>query len=252
MLLPKIALSRASPVLLLFLLLWQEPVFASTLLLYDTVYLNRNGKEISRVPSAQTNKTYIVRTTCTTDCLYGDDSAKINHWQRGWVHSISKAEATKTETLIKKGKYEEARQTGNLVELRPLEERQADGRLMRLDNGKGKDRKANNREYESIIFADGTRKDTMGAVTNPNGEDPEIIIHERKKIVTYSHSHPSGYLEEAGILHSFYPQAPSKGDLEAARKGEIRVVFGRDTDKVYIYDSTGVIALLPTKVYTRF
>lgn len=249
MLLPKNALPRASSVLLLFLLPWQGSIFANPLFFYDTVYLNRNGKEIKRISNHQTDITYIVRTTSTTDDLYGADSARMQHWQRGWVHYISREDAKRTEALIKKGKYEEARQTGNLVELRPLKERKADGMLMQLDNGNGKDREANNREYASIIFADGARKDTMGNVTNPDGGDPEILISEKKKIIMYSHSHPSGYKEEDNILHSFYPQAPSKGDIEAARKGEVRVVFGRDTNKVYIYDSTGVIAAMPTKVY---
>ncbi|HTI07207.1 MAG TPA: hypothetical protein VL832_01590 [Puia sp.] len=250
MLLPKIALHGASPLLLLYLLVLQETVFASSFCFYDTVYLNRNGKEIKRIPAPATNVTRIVRTTYTTDDLYGSDSSQINHWQRGVSHPISKAEAKRTERLIKEGKYKEAWQTGNLIELRPLDERRADGRLMQLDNGNGKDREGNNREYASLIFADGTRKDIVGGITDPNGGDPEILIQERKKVIRYSHSHPSGTHETDHILHSFYPQAPSKGDIEAC-KGEIAVIFGRDTDKVYIYDSTGVIATLPTKAYIR-
>jgi len=250
MLLPKIALRGASPLLLLYLLQIQGMVFGNSLYFYDTVYLSRNGKEIKRVPGSAAEVTYIVRTTYTTDDLYGTDSSEINHWQRGLSHPISKAEAKRTETLIREGKYKEAWQTGNLVELRPLDERQADGRLMKLDNGNGKDREGNNREYASIIFEDGTRKDLVGGVTDPNGGDPEILIRETKKIIRYSHSHPSGTHEADHILHSFYPQAPSKGDIEAC-KGEMAVIFGRDTDKVYIYDSTGVIATLPTKVYIR-
>jgi len=226
MLLPKIALHGAPPLLLLYLLLLQEAVFANSLYFYDTVYLNRTGKEIKRVPAPATDVTYIVRTTYTTDDLYGADSSEINHWQRGLSHPISRVEAKRTETLIKEGKYNEAWHTGNLVELRPLDERRADGKLMQLDNGNGKDREGNNREYASIIFADGTRKDTMGGVTDPNGGDPEILIHERKKIIRYSHSHPSGTHEADHILHSFYPQAPSKGDIEAC-KGEMAVILAR-------------------------
>jgi hypothetical protein len=93
---------------------------------------------------------------------------------------------------------------------------------MELDNGNGKEREGNNREYASIIFEDGARKDIVGGVTDPNGGDPEILIHEKKKVIRYRHSHPSGTHEADHMLHSFYPQAPRNGDIEAC-KGEMAV-----------------------------
>jgi len=70
--------------------------------------------------------------------------------------------------------------------------------------------------------------------------------------VTDTHSHPSGSKQVGNFTWSYYPQGPSKDDISETPKGAApRVVFGRGTDKVYIYDNTGVIAVLPTKKYVN-
>lgn len=247
----KIALHWALSVLSIPLLLPQGTTYANSFFhpFYDTVYLNRSGKEITPGPHTKIHKTFIVRTTLTTEDLYGIIPEEKNHRQRGNVNSISEAKADTIENLIKKGKFEEARQAGNLVELRPLAERQADGIFILRDNGEGGEATKNNREYATIIYKGGRRQVKLGKVADPCKGGIGVDIPVSENIIMYSHSHPSGKKQVQGTPCYFYPQAPSKADIKKAPVKQTRVVFGRDSDLVYIYNRSGVIAALPTNVY---
>lgn len=244
MLLPKIALPWASPVLLLSLLLPQEMMFANSGSFDDTIYLNRRGEEIKRVPAPNSNTTFIIRTTQTTEDLY----PKINS-ERGISNPISSSEADKAEMLIKTGRFAEALRTGNLIELSPLAERRADAALMLYDNGRGGERPGNNREYASVMYRDGNRIEILGEVANPRDGGADIRVPCPETAKRYSHSHASGIKTVGDSTYHFYPQAPSMTDIHAASPGQLNIVFGRDTNLVYIYDSSGVLAVMPTKVY---
>lgn len=83
----------------------------------DIIYKDKNGKEIKRIIDEKIEKTFIVKTTKSTEELYGEEPEQIDNPLRGNSNPITEAEADRTESLIKSGKYEEAQQTGNLVEL---------------------------------------------------------------------------------------------------------------------------------------
>ncbi|HWK04693.1 MAG TPA: hypothetical protein VNS58_13730 [Puia sp.] len=251
----KDALPRALLVTFIPLLLQQGALLANSLsrhCFYDTVYLDRNGTLLRRVPDPGITVTFIVRTTKKTEDLYGISPLDIENVERGISHPITLEEAEKTEDLIKAGKFEEAFQTGNLVELRPLAERQADGKLMLQDNGRQGDRPQNNREYATVIYNDGNRIEMLGVVSNPHDGGEDIKIPCWETVRRYSHSHASGIWQVGDSIWHFSPQAPSRTDILAASGGQTSIVFGRDSNLVYIYNSSGVIAVLPTKVYLKF
>jgi len=249
------ALSRALLVLLVPLLLRQEVAQANSLPApptSDTIYLDRFGKLLRRNSDTGATVTFIVRTTKKTEDLYGDRQQDKENAERGMSHPISREEAEKTENLIKAGKFEEALKTGNLVELRPLSERQRDGRLMLKDNGRGGEKSHNNREYAIVIYQDDNRVEMIGTVSNPHDGGADINVPKWQKVRRYSHSHASGIVQIGDSTWQFSPQAPSLTDITAAAEGQSCIVFGRDSNLVYIYDSSGVIAVMPTKVYLKF
>jgi hypothetical protein len=253
MLRPTIALHWATSVL--FLLLLQETTHANVLSrnFNDTVYLDRNGKEIKSAPGPGTTVTFLVKTILTTDMLFGTDSSEINNDQRGKSHPISEQEADRVEDLIKKGDYNKAIKTGNLVKLRPLAERQTDGKIMLQDSGGGKDTAANNREYATVLYKNGTRKIFKSPVGAPSKEPIHVDVPNLNNTITYTHSHPSGYVNvkmpDNKTKMSFYQQPPSKDDIALVPAGVNRIVFGRGSKLVYIYDGCGVIAVLATEDY---
>jgi len=248
----KIALHWASPVLFIPLLLLQGTTFANFLHhFYDTVYLNSAGKKIRQAPGGTTMVTFIIKTIATNDSLYGTHPEEIANVQRGSCHPISAIEAARVEYLIMQKEYDSALQTGNLVKLRPLGERKMDGKVMLEDDGEGKDRPANNIEYATIVYKNGTRTQTASEPADPSKGGIHVAPPDLDSAITYTHSHPSG-TRPAGIrTWSFYPQAPSKDDINLIVPGTTRVVFGRGSDLVYIYDGCGVIAALKTKDYLR-
>jgi hypothetical protein len=247
MLRPTIALHWAT--FLLFPLLLQGTAFADSFLnLYDTVYLDTIGQKIKKVPGPKPTVTYIVRTTQITDSLYkvsdGEDSNKI----RGWSHPILSREAIKTVNLIIAGKFKEALATKNLVELIPLTERKADYRSMRRDNGSGGIRPKNNQEYAVAVYKDSTRLKMAGKAYDPQFVGADVTPPCLDSVIICTHSHPSGSKNVNNHIWKF-SQPPSSIDINIARSGQTCIVFGRGSNFVYIYDSTGVIAVLPTKSY---
>ena len=227
--------------------------FSSLLVPADTIYLNRNGKEIRRTGGGLPEKTFIVRTTCTTEDLYGpvaNDSSRKQF--RGISSSITKKEAKKTETLIRAGKYEEAHASGNLIELGSLALRVADWEHVSKDNGKGDTSSSNNREYGVDTYQDGRRVEKIGEVHNPCPGNTYPAIEASSGIITNTHSHPSGTRDQVTNTCSFDPQPPSGVDIRAVPAGSAYwTVFAMGDKKVYLYNSTGVIAVLKIKRYVR-
>jgi hypothetical protein len=224
------------------------PVPADT----DTIYLDRNGKILNRrerktgaVTVVPPIKTYIVKTTCTTDDLYADSVLQ------GKSNPISRKEARRTERLIKAGKFNEALATGNLLELLPLELRNADWKHLMKDNGQGDTAAANNREYGIDLYRDGRRVEKIGEIYNPCHSNPDVSVTISRDLVTNTHSHPSGTRsEEANSKCSFDPQAPSSVDINSVPpQSGYWTVFGMASGLVYLYNTTGVLAVLKIKRY---
>jgi hypothetical protein len=72
-----------------------------------------------------------------------------------------------------------------------------------------------------------------------------------KNTVIETHSHPSGTKEVDGHTYSFHPVAPSKQDIQKVIPSQIDVVIGMASGLTYLYNETGVIAVLPTRRYCR-
>jgi|GEM_PF-3686418 len=215
------------------------------------IYLDRNGNPIGQSTTSEDSKTYIVRTTSNTEELYGTEAYEIHHPLRGRSSPILIKDADKTEQLIKIKKFEEAFETGNLILLRPLWERKADTKFMIQDDGSGIDAVKNSRENASVVFQNGQRLQILGNACDPCVGGAETRVPGGDSVSTYTHSHPSRRNKNGNETCMFYPQAPSSEDLKIVPYRQTRVVFGRATDKVYIYDSSGVLAVLSTENYSH-
>jgi len=220
----------------------------------DTIYLDRNGKEINKGGSSPLEKTYIVRTTLTGGAIVqrrSDDNS--HHVQPGKYHPILKKEAKRTEDLIRNGRFDEALATGNLIGLWPLSRRRADWGIVMQDNGKGDTVDANNCEYGITTAADSSRNTYKGPRRDPDsccGAYVDVLIS--RTALTNTHSHPSGTHNNS----SFY-QPPSGEDIKLAPAASSAgkaywTVFGMGSANVYLYDSSGVIAVLSIKRYIRY
>ena len=74
--------------------------------------------------------------------------------------------------------------------------------------------------------------------------------HEPRRSVSGSHTHASGYVMD-GDNQITYKQPPSMQDIKNLTISETRTVFTRREDKVYIYNSRGVQAIIPTSSYIK-
>jgi len=77
----------------------------------DIVYLDKNGKEIGRVKDDKVDRTFIVKTTQTSNDLYGSSEDEKGNPQRGNSNPISKEQANKTESLLNDKRFDEAGKT---------------------------------------------------------------------------------------------------------------------------------------------
>ena len=253
MLREKKAFRKASPILLVLLPLLISSTPGQPILRTQQaviIYLDRNGNPIGQTGTTEVSRTYIVRTTFNTEELYGNEEYEIYHPLRGRSSPISIKDAEKTEHLIKIQKFDEAMETGNLILLRPLWERRADAKFMKQDDGSGVDPVKDGREYASVIFQNGQRLQVLGKASDPCEGGADTYV-PKDSVIAYTHSHPSRKNETSIKTCRFYPQAPSIDDLKIVPSGQTRVVFGRGTDKVYIYDTSGVLAVLSTENYSH-
>ena len=210
-------------------------------------YYGSNGSLIASTKSGTAK--YIVKTTQSTDKLYSDiDKSNV---ERGNSSPITKDEARRTEVLIKEGKFDEAKATGNLVELAPKNIREAQTNNALQDNGRGGTGDENRREYGtasvlSLKAGDNGLRTMTGDVMDPSLGGASLKFNVRGLMITDSHTHPSG---TNALGTSFFMQPPSSSDISGISPGHIATVFGRGSDKVYIYNNKGVIAIMPTKNY---
>ena len=148
------------------------------------------------------------------------------------------------------------------------------------DNGKGGDTAANNQEHGGSINSNGADgvvvKAKSGKVADPSKKDGAHITLP-DAFITF-HSHPSGTQEvedsgggSAGVGRigpmrpepASFAQPPSQKDIDAAgNPGPIdaggrgplagtHYVFGRGDGKVYVYNSTGVQAVILMKDFVK-
>jgi hypothetical protein len=117
------------------------------------------------------------------------------------------------------------------------------------DNGKGGTTDANNREYGGSIQNGNVVLAEPGSVSNPATQSNASIVLPAG--VPTFHSHPSGTRSEAvkgGTRNSWFTQHPSRTDVTNSGT-RMEYVFGRGNGKVYIYNSSGVQAIMPMKYF---
>ena len=113
------------------------------------------------------------------------------------------------------------------------------------DNGQGGTDDSNNREYGGYINGGIVFKSDSGKVSSPPNS-VSILISAPPDAPMY-HSHPSG--DVIGVHQTNrYDQPPSQSDIENAGLGA-NYCFGRGNGKVYIYDRSGVQAVMPLKYF---
>ena len=218
---------------------------SSLLIPGDTIYLDRKGKEInirrmkSIIDTGQAI-TFIVKTTLTSD----DPEESSVSGSKGKYNPISRREARKTEALIRQGEFREAHATGNLIKLWPLGIRRTDWGIVMKDNGEGDTSSADNREYGVTTDVEHNRKAYMGPVNDPYLTGTFVIVKTPANGYTDMHSHPSGKHNDHG-----FAQPPSKEDIDSASTAAYCTVFGMRSRLVYIYDRTGILAVLPIETY---
>lgn len=121
---------------------------------------------------------------------------------------------------------------------------------MSADDGNGGNSDANNREYGGSVVNGIVTAVAPGEVaTNPNAKQANILLPLG---VSTFHSHPSGTIQtevNAGIIPRTvstpnYVQHASIADLNNAGS-YTHYVFGRYSNKVYVYNSKAIQAVIP-------
>jgi RHS repeat-associated protein len=224
----------------------------------DNIYLNESGKEIYRVKNDQPDRTFVIKTTQSTDKIYSSD--ELAQGYAATSNPISKSDARHTEQEISKGNLT-GDHMNNVVEI----ENKSTLKAMynsgpSSDNGNGGTSDANNREYGGTVNKDGTvTASPAGDVRSPKTDlTADVTQTITSNTRTSFHDHPSGTLTEGAsnstvggttTTYSFM-QGPSNQDVHNAGS-QATYEFGRGSGIIYIYNNTGVIATLPDKIVRR-
>ncbi len=225
----------------------------------DIVYLNEKGKELYRIEDDKVDKIFVIKTTQATSDVYTKE--EIEAGIAGTSNPISKEVAQETESEIKKGNVTSEVVKSNTVEIEGMGNMQSLYKTASNDNGRGGTSEANNKEYGNVICNDGCVMESMrGKAANPSKDSEASITHNMSGAKATSHSHPSGdVVVRSGSGNSLgggttttysFMQGPSKPDISGAGS-RINYVFGRGSGVTYIYNSAGVIATLPSKIFKK-
>ena len=121
--------------------------------------------------------------------------------------------------------------------------------IVKQDNAKGGKEAANNREYGGVISDGKVKEVPPGEVSTPNYLS-SIVISSSLDEVTF-HSHASGDLENPYTKTTYtYIQFPSQADINNAGN-KTHYVFGRRDENVYVYNSSGIQAVIPHKYFVE-
>jgi hypothetical protein len=227
----------------------------------DIIYLDEDGTEINRKPdpTITVNKTFIIKTTKVAEDIYTRDERKTE--LPAHVSSISNKDSRDTKKDIKSSNFQSINVVKNTVEIQSKDVLQKMYGNIK-DDGTGGESDANNREYGGNV-KDGSVTSGTGAVSNPSINT--IADIEVNGGSDQWHSHPSGYRgdppptiedekEKASSTSSnstisgsynsqWFMQGPSKPDQNNI--GTFTgYVFAIGVGFIYIYDSSGVVAVL--------
>ncbi|HLN52948.1 MAG TPA: DUF6443 domain-containing protein [Lentimicrobium sp.] len=226
-------------------------------MLVDNIYLNEQGREIARQRNDQPDRTFIIKTTKATGDIYSDQ--EIAAGTAGNSNPIFWSDAKNTEAQLKSGNYE-GDHMKNLQEIENVSTLKEMNSITLKDNGKGGTSDANNREYGGTVSKSNVVAESpAGHVINPKEATEASITHTvTSDTKTTFHSHGSGSVIEGppigtigGITTKWsHQQGPSAYDIQNSGS-QVKYEFARGDKVLYIYNNTGVIATMPTKVLNK-
>jgi hypothetical protein len=175
--------------------------------------------------------------------LYGSD----DYNQKGWSNPITVDAARNTEHQLAEGNFK-GDHMKNIVEVPSTKTMNAFKGFVK-DDGTGGRVPTNNQEFGATINKNGTLGDkSVGPVMDP--ANPKLAPATVKIMVTLGavdiHSHPSGTHKVTGGTAIWNPP-PSAGDIKGLKraKSPVGYVWSLRTQKLYIYNSSGTIGIIP-------
>jgi RHS repeat-associated protein len=204
----------------------------------DDIYYNEQGKEIYRIENDKPDRNFVIRTSQTTEDVYG----KSSYEEKGNTAPITKAAAIAAESEISQGNLmgEHMKNVTEIVTTETMEEMIG---IVSKDDGTGGAKAANNREYGGFLKNGKVTKITLGPVADLSKSQNASITGD----VDF-HSHPSGKLKVDRGTAS-WTQPPSKTDIKTAIGKDY--VFGMGNGIIYIYTNKGIIATIPMSTFKK-
>lgn len=219
-------------------------------------YYDENGKVIW-FATGDSSKSYVVRTTKTLPDIYGDlsqlDTKTKNgsKFQPAALRRINAGQYDSVVKLIGDGDIKNPLVITNIVEIDNMNVLR--DIIQKIpDDGSGGSYPINNREYGGMITSNNTLVNfDKGPVSNPCLHGPAVKLRGDGK--AEYHSHPSGTRFDIRFEQVYtcgFLQPPSKEDQDvvAHRRG---YVFGMGNELIYIYDSSGIKAVIPFPLSKR-
>lgn len=215
------------------------------------IYLNSKGREIYRIEGRASEQVFVVRTFKTTQQLYSGGT------RDGHSNPISRKVARQTERLLSRGKLE----GDHMQNLIPIVNRTEQQKILdhAMQDGKGTGRHLSAARLDNFKLKIQYFKERTGDI-NQNGQyiagpdsPPGIPGQHVKEIHAGGfhdvHTHPEGTFTDANGNKWAYTQPPSNRDILSSDCTQY--VLGMTSRKVYVYDSTGVLAIIPFKRFGR-
>jgi RHS repeat-associated protein len=210
----------------------------------DSTYYNEAGTQLYQTTGdgGQSNCNYVIKTSRTTDEVYNENED--NDPQKGTSNPISVESALNTENQILNGNLS-GEHMSNVVKLNNNATMEAMVKIVSQDDGSGGTSDANNREYSGKISNGTVVEGTPGPVNDPSkGIMATSSLAVGPNEITFD-SHPSG--SKGNFI---WAQPPSQQDINNCT-ARINYTFGMRTNTIYVYNSSGVIATLPIKVFKK-
>ena len=200
-------------------------------------YYNEKGILVGNDKKAD-NKVYVIKTTKSTTALYGSGPKS----EKGNSNPISAKDAAETEKKIKAGQFDNSVMK-NVVEIESMSVLKQMKTEVSKDNGTGGTSAANNTEYGGLVFKHiSIIPAKPGPASDPSKNQNASISSTLD--LTF-HSHPSG-AKKTKLGTALWVQPPSHTDISTAKGTQY--VFGMRDKRLYIYNSSGVIATVPQSI----
>lgn len=221
-----------------------DPILHNDPLGDTSIYYNSKGENIGQDNATKSNSNYVLKTTETTDQLYGSD----NYEQKGNASPIGSKEANKAEVFAREATLwsdavpvDLGSVKNDFVKVGSTVQMKAAVSAVSKDDGSGGDKVSNNREYSGNFTKNGVSPHAAGPVGDLNSKLPAITNGSNDY-----HSHPSGTKRVVGGT-AMWAQPPSKQDIRVVPG--TKYVFGMRDQKIYIYNHSGVIATIPMSTF---